>query len=71
MTENTMSADRKRQVETTKRRYGEDYYSTIGKAGAAKKTKEDMKLMAMKRWHPELFNDEGKLIKEKDNGGNK
>jgi hypothetical protein len=58
--------DRKRQVATMRQRYGDNHYSTIAKMSGSKKTKEDMRLMARKRWHPEDFDSDGNLINKEE-----
>lgn len=54
--------DRKRQVETTRLRYGASHYSDIAKK--AKKDPKQQQLKAYRRWHPEWFNEEGELKDE-------
>lgn len=64
MTKRTISDDRRRMVETTRARYGEDHYARIGEISGKKKTKEELRQMALKRWHPEYFDGEGNLKEE-------
>lgn len=59
-----MSEDRKRQVETTKKRYGEDHYRVLGLKASSFKDPKLARRAALKRWHPELFDENGKLINE-------
>lgn len=63
-----MSDDRRRQVATTKLRHGEDFYKRLssmgGKASATFKDKAKAKLAITKRWHPEYFDEDGKLKPE-------
>lgn len=58
-----MNDDRKRQVATTKARYGEDHYKKISAKGK-KLNSETAKLAVMKRWYPERFDENNKLKKE-------
>ena len=72
--EKQMSEDRKRQVETTKARHGEDYYSKISDQSPSKSRFKDSnlaRLAALKRFHPDWFDSEGNLIEGKgtDDGG--
>lgn len=61
--------DRIRQVETTRERHGDDFYRKLGEKSATFKDKKIAKLAALKRWHPEWFDEEGNL-KEEHNADN-
>lgn len=70
--EKEMSEDRRRQVETTKLRHGNDYYAKISDKSPSKSRFKDSnlaRLAALKRFHPDWFDEEGKLIKGVANGG--
>lgn len=60
--------DRKRQVATTYDRYGADHYRTIGLRGANWVDKEKARTAALKRWHPNWFDEDGKLLPEYGGG---
>lgn len=59
-----MRDDRKRQVETTKKRHGNDFYKKIAQKSATFRDSEVAKRAALKRWHPERFDDNGNLKQE-------
>ena len=65
-----MSSDRKRQVETTRARYGPEHYKSIGSKGATFKDKEVARLAIRKRWHPGDFDENGKLKENLDADNN-
>lgn len=61
-----MTEDRKRQVATTKARHGKDWYSKIATKSAAFRDPVKAQEAAFKRWHPEWFDDNGKLIPQEE-----
>ncbi len=58
--------DRARQVQTTKERHGSDFYRKLGAKSATFKDVKLAKLAALKRWHPDWFDEEGNLKEEYD-----
>lgn len=54
--------DRKRQVETTKSRYGPDYYIKIGQMRGS--TRIQAKYASWRRWHKDRFNTDGTIKQE-------
>lgn len=61
-TKKRQTKDRKQQVQTTKLTHGNDHYEKIGAMGATFKDKGVAKLAAMKRWHPDYFDEEGNIL---------
>ena len=61
-----MEDSRRRQVATSKLRYGNQHYETLGRISGNNRTKEEMRLMVLKRWHPDWFDENGKFIEERD-----
>ena len=59
----TMNDDRRRQVETTRARHGDDFYKRIAKKGKTWNS-DTARLAILKRWHPDWFDENGKLKKE-------
>lgn len=59
-----MLEDRKRQVETTRARYGADHYKKIGLMGAQFGDKNKARLASLKRWHPDWFDENGELMEK-------
>lgn len=56
--------DRKKQVDTTRARYGLNHYETIGaRASTFSKNPQLARLAAWKRWHPDFWDAEGNLLK--------
>lgn len=54
--------DRRRQVETTKKRYGPDYYVKIGEMRGSSRVQA--KYASWRRWHPTRFNEDNTIKQE-------
>lgn len=68
-----MTEDRKRARDTIIERHGPDFWQKIGDKSAGFRDPRVAQLAALKRWHPEWFDENGELITpetaEANNGG--
>ncbi len=59
-----MAKDRQQQVKTIREVYGLDHFAKVGAMSSTFKDKRIAKRASWKYWHPERFDDDGKLLPE-------